>query len=385
MKFGEGFSIWRQLFMLVAFLFAADNATAQLITVRPGQLDHYTVSAPAEATAGEDFFLQIKAHDNKGNIITNYSDVGKSIKLLSSGSQQLAPKTLSATSFIGGVATVKAVYYKAETIVITVKDSSDQSTGASGPVTVKPNTIHHFTVQAPSSVRAGEEFVAKVMALDAYENVIGNYNSLGKGVNVSTSGTSKISPNFIPSSNFVGGVASVRFNYSKAENITVNLSEKDRPDISKSNRVVVEPNVLERFVVTTEGSAVAGMAFTLKIKAVDAYDNVINNFNTLGKDVKISSTGSGELVPNVVSASSFVDGLATVDVRYDKAESFSINVFTEGVQVPVRKEAQLPVTPAKRVETAPPVQPVQPVPAPKAEAPAPEPAKDDFSDMLILQ
>ena len=155
------------LVALTLLLLAAGTSYGQMITVRPGQLSTFTVSAPAEAIAGEDFFLQVKAHDNQGNVITNYGDVGKSVKLIANGSVQLVPKTLSAAGFIGGVATVKAIYYKAEKIVVTVKDFNDTVSGQSGSVNVKPNSIHHFNISAPKSIRAGESFTTKVVALDA--------------------------------------------------------------------------------------------------------------------------------------------------------------------------------------------------------------------------
>jgi nitrate reductase NapAB chaperone NapD len=153
-------SKYRGLILLLIFslLIACGDAFAQMITVKPGQLASFSVSAPEEAISGEDFFLQIKAHDQYGNIITNYSDIGKSINLMTSGSQQLMPNTLSAISFIGGVATVKAVYKKAEDVVITVKDFSELATGKSAAIKVKPNTIHHFRINAPDVATAGSNF-----------------------------------------------------------------------------------------------------------------------------------------------------------------------------------------------------------------------------------
>lgn len=392
MKLGKGFFIWGQLIALMIVLSANDDAIAQLITVKPGQLNYFTVSAPTDAVSGEDFFLQIKAHDNKGNVITNYSDIGKSVKLLSTGTQPLTPKSISAASFIGGVATVKAVYYKAEDISITVKDFSGTRSGKSGLLRIKPNTIHHFSIVAPGSVMAGSTLQLSMTALDAFENVIGGYSAMGKGVNVSTSGTSKISPSFIPASSFTAGVANVSFTYNKAENITINLSEKDRPDVSKSKRISIKPASLERFVVTTGGVAIAGQPFAIKIKAVDAFDNVISNYNTTGKNVVLASSGAGDLTPNVVRAASFIDGLAIIDVSYDKAESFSVNVYQEGMQgAPIRK-VTAPVKRDQRVDVAPPVIEQTPIaertstPAelPSQEKTVPEAIDDDFSDMLIL-
>lgn len=357
------------LSILLIYPLTCGNAFGQMITVKPGQLASFTVSAPSEAISGEDFFLQVKAHDQNGNLITNYSDIGKSIKLISSGTQPLMPNSLSATSFIGGIATVKALYKKAEDIVITVKDFSESYVGKSSAIKVKPNSIHHFNINVPDVATAGSGFSVTATALDAYNNVVVDYDALGKGVNVSTSGTSKISPDFIASSNFKSGVAEINFIYNKAENITINLSEKDRPDISMSNRVTVQPDRIDRFVVTTEGVAIAGKPFTVKIKAVDSNDNVINNYDVTGKNVVLAITGSGELTPSNVSASNFVDGLATVDVNYDKAESFSIHAHQEGESFDIKKKS-----PSQRLEER----------AESLTAP-PSPPVEDFSDLLIVE
>ena len=364
-KYYRGAVLW----FLFLFPFTCGNAFGQMITVKPGQLAGFTVSAPSEAISGEDFFLQVKAHDQNGNLITNYSDIGKSIKLISSGTQPLMPNSLSATSFIGGIATVKALYKKAEDIVITVKDFSESSVGKSSAIKVKPNSIHHFKLNVPDVATAGSKFSVRATALDAYGNLVVDYDALGKGVNVSTSGTSKISPSFIASSNFRSGVAEVSFVYNKAENITINLSEKDRPDISMSNRITVQPDRIDRFVVTTEGVAIAGKPFTVKIKAVDSNDNVISNYDVTGKNVMLAITGSGELSPNTLSSSSFVDGLATIEVAYNKAESFSIHAHQEGESFDIKKKS-----PSQRLEER-----AEPEFAP------PAPPLEDFSDLLIVE
>lgn len=369
MKFIAKYYRGMALCFLFLFPFTGGSAFGQMITVKPGPLANFTVSAPSEAISGEDFFLQVKAHDLNGNLITNYGDIGKSIKLISSGSQPLMPNSLSATSFIGGIATVKALYKKAEDIVITVKDFSESSVGKSLLIKVKPNSIHHFNINVPDVAAAGSRFNVTATALDAYDNVVVDYASLGKGVNVSTSGTSKISPNFVTSTSFKAGKAEISFVYNKAENITINLSEKDRPDISMSNRIAVQPDRIDRFVVTTEGVAIAGKPFTVKIKAVDSNDNVISNYDVSGKNVKLAITGSGDLSPNSVSASNFVDGLATVDVNYDKAESFSIHAFQEGETFDIKKKA-----PSQRLEER----------AESVNVP-PSPPVEDFSDLLIVE
>ncbi|MBE9537317.1 MAG: hypothetical protein IMF07_09065 [Proteobacteria bacterium] len=365
LKCYRGIALW----FLFLFLFTYGNAFGQMITVKPGPLARFTVSAPTEAISGEDFFLQIKAHDQNGNLITNYSDIGKSIKLISSGTHPLMPNSLSAISFIGGIATVKALYKKAENIVITVKDFSEASVGKSSAIRVKPNSIHHFSINVPDLATAGAAFGVTATALDAYDNLVVDYDTLGKGVNVSSSGTSKISPSFITSTSFKSGVAEVSFLYNKAENITVNMSEKGRPDISISNRITIQPDRIDRFVVTTEGVAIAGKPFAVKIKAVDSNDNVISNYDVTGKNVMLAITGSGELSPNTVSASSFVDGLATIDIAYNKAESFSIHAYQEGESFDIKKRPS-----SQRIEER-----REPALAP------PSSPLEDFSDLLIVE
>jgi len=44
----------------------------------------------------------------------------------------------------------------------------------------------------------------------------------------------------------------------------------------------------------------------------------MSNYNLYGNTVILKSSGTGTLTPNKIPASEFVNGVATVDVMYDK-------------------------------------------------------------------
>ena len=103
--------------------------------------------------------------------------------------------------------------------------------------------------------------------------------------------------------------------------------------------LAIDGNVAEHFTIVTPDTAKAGEPFTVKIIAKDEFGIVITDYDEVGGDVEITTTGSGTISPALVAASEFKDGIATVDFVYDKAESFTI-IAEEARLTAQRKEAE---------------------------------------------
>ena len=107
----------------------------------------------------------------------------------------------------------------------------------------------------------------------------------------------------------------------------------------------------------------------------DRFKNSVRNYNLTGNDVYLNATGTGVLVPKMVHASEFVNGVASVDVVYDKAESFAISASMS----PKKEEKKITVKEQKKEVSVPaavksPEKPAAPKPKaiekPKVEKPA---------------
>ena len=155
-------------------------SATQAITIIPAT-DHFELSAPAKAIAGETFEMTLKAIKKTGELFTDYS--GK----VTLGIEYLDPATGSSLLsnpegivFSGGIATVKLLYPDAGTIKITAADTdSAYIKGVSGDLLFVP---HHdsFTVNANQIV--GKPFELDCQALNALEALTPNF---GRTLNLS--------------------------------------------------------------------------------------------------------------------------------------------------------------------------------------------------------
>ena len=153
---------------------ATDTVTSTItgasntITVSPAAADHFTVTAPAAATAGTPLTFTVTARDPYGNRDTGYAGT-----VHFSGSDGAA--TLPANSVLtAGTGTFSATLMTGGTQTITATDSVTSSiTGTSGSILVSATT--HFSVAAPVSATSGTPFTFTVNALDGSSNPVAGY------------------------------------------------------------------------------------------------------------------------------------------------------------------------------------------------------------------
>ncbi len=294
------------------------------ITILPNKLDHFFIQSPQSVTAGNNFDVKIIARDAFDNHVTDTEIEGKNIKITSSGTTTFKIIS-SAPIFRNSVSIATLIAEKIGEVAVEVHDTVTGSKGISTGVKVVPAMLSHFKVFAPKEAVAGESFETTISAFDAFDNLIDNYASYGNGVNITSTGHAKLSPSFIGQSEFRNGQAVARLRYDKAEEISIIATENNKNQQGKSTPVRINPSVPDNFVVITPDAAVAGQRFRIKVEAYDKFNNIVKNYNLIGNDVYLNVTGTGVLLPKTVSAPEFIDGIASLDVVYDKAESFTIS------------------------------------------------------------
>lgn len=306
------------------------------IVISPNKLDNFFVQSPQSVTAGTSFDIRIIARDAFDNPIT-YSDLeSKNIKITSSGMANF--KVVNGAEFKNGVGIAALVAEKVGEVIVEVQDTVTSSKGKSPAIKVTPSVLSHFKVYAPKEAAAGEAFGITISALDAFDNLVDNYSSYGGGINITTTGRVRPSPYFIGQSEFRNGQAIVKLRYDKAEEISVIATENNKTQQGKSTPIIITPSAPDNFVVVTPDAAVAGQRFRIKIEAYDRFNNMVKNYNFVGNDVNLNATGTGVLSPKTLSAAEFIDGIASVDVVYDRAESFAISA-----SMSARKEEKITV------------------------------------------
>lgn len=95
-------------------------------------------------------------------------------------------------------------------------------------------------------------------------------------------------------------------------------------------RVVITPGPLDHFVVTAPMTITAGESFIIRIQAQDRFNNVVTDYSTAGKGLKLATDGRGHVSPSQIPASRFISGLAAASIAYDKAEPITLTVTEIG-------------------------------------------------------
>ncbi len=293
------------------------------ITIVPNRLNYFVVKGPRGVQAGEAFDIRIVAKDTFGNTVME-PIAGKNINLVFKGDADPKINMPSIPDFKGGVSVIALVSQKSGATQIEAKDLITGSMGTSERIEIINGPVNSFKIFAPKEVIAGEPFELAIVAVDRFNNVVSNYGTTGNGVTITSSGKLKPFPATIPAYEFVNGQAKVDLRYDVAEDITLTVAESGKAPKGSTDTMHVVSPVPERYEVTTPESVVAGQKFKLKITVYNQLGHVIKNYNLVGPDVQLSTTGAGNLVPNRIPASEFVNGTTVVEVQYNKSEAFAI-------------------------------------------------------------
>ena len=319
------------------------------LNVFPNKLTSFVIKSPRIAQAGDPFDLRLIAKDAYGNTVLEPIP-GKNINLIFKGDADLKIDMPSIPDIKNGSGTITLVSQKSGTAQIDAKDLISGSVGSSDKIEINSGPVNSFKLFAPKDVIAGEPFDVSIVAVDRFNNVVSNYGSVGTGVSLTSTGRLKPFPSTIPAYEFVNGQAKVDLRYDIAEDMAIIAIDNVKGEKGSTETIHAISPVPERYEVTTPESAMAGQKFKLKVTVYNQLNHVIKNYNLVGPDVLLTTTGSGTLVPNKIPASEFINGNAVVEVQYNKSEAFSIT--------------------ASAAKTSTPSSPVQPPPSVSAKKPA---------------
>ncbi|MCX8027297.1 MAG: hypothetical protein N3A62_05530 [Thermodesulfovibrionales bacterium] len=463
---------------LLVFVFCALISTevnASSITVSPGKFDRFVISMPDKIQAGEEVQINIQATDNLGNIIKNFNTLDKTFVIFTTGSATLNTKTLKASAFTNGVATVifrdtvaekvilsireadnliplitkeivvshaslksfnlrvpktsragerfdvhvtakdafgntyletiqgknLNISFKGEAdikldmpaipdlvngnmvvsfmsmktgnVTLEIKDVISNSVGASETIEIINGYVDSFKIMVPKEAVAGEPFDISIAAIDRFGNFVTDYSSTGRGINIKSSGKTIPFPSTVPAYEFTRGQARLSLRYDIAETTVFTVNEIGGKQTGVSEPISITLPKPDRFEITTPDNVVAGQKFKIKITVYNQNNKVIKNYNLIGSDVILKTSGSGVLVPDRIPATEFINGTAVVEVQYNKAESFKI-FASMAEPTSTIKDTQ------EKEKTAPTVTPAQPKPSKKQQ----KPVKKKFSKKYEL-
>ncbi len=321
------------------------------LTVFPNKLTSFVIKTPRIAQAGEPFDLRIIAKDAYGNTVLDPIP-GKDINLIFKGDADLKVDMPSIPDIKNGSVSILLVSQKSGSAQIDAKDLISGSVGSSDKIEINSGPLNSFKLFAPKDVIAGEPFEVSIVAVDRFNNVVSTYGTTGNGVSITSTGRLKPFPATIPAYEFVNGQAKVDLRYDIAEDIAIVATDSVKGQKGSTETIHAVSPVPERYEVTTPESAMAGQKFKLKVTVYNQLNHVIKNYNLVGPDVLLTTTGSGTLVPNKIPASEFINGNAVVEVQYNKSEAFTITASSAKTSTPSSPVQPQPPVPVKKAAPA---------------------------------
>jgi YVTN family beta-propeller protein len=250
---------------------ATDTVTSTItgsagISVSTGTATHYTVTAPAGATAGTSFNVTVTALDQFNNVAAGYTGT---VHFTSSDAQAILPANRTLTSGVG----IFAVTLKTTGLqTVTATDTITSTITGSSNVTVSTSTATHYTVTAPAGATAGTSFNVTVTALDQFNNVATGYTGT---VHFTSSDAQATLP---ANGTLTNGVGIFAVTLKTAGPQSVTATDTVTSTITGSANVTVSTGTATHYTVTAPAGATAGTSFNVTVTARDQFNNVATGY-----------------------------------------------------------------------------------------------------------
>ncbi|MDZ7409441.1 MAG: hypothetical protein ONB51_09395 [candidate division KSB1 bacterium] len=275
------------------------NETSTPFDVTANGIDHFVIDPVGNQTAGQNFSVTIRAKDANDNDVAFSGPV-----TLTDNTGTLKPDSVTFSNQASLTVTTAYITKAQSNVVITASGSAKPA--QSNSFTVAPADLDHFDVTSAAggniaSQTAGTSFTIKLVARDAFNNVVTSFNS---GVTMSNT-TGSLVPS--SSGNFTNGeLASLTVTITKtssADAISVSGGTPARNGVSNNFAVNAGPHADFR-IANIASPQTAGVPFPVIVRAVDAHDNTVTGFTGT---VNLTVSGGGTISPNV--SSNFINGV----------------------------------------------------------------------------
>lgn len=316
--------------------------------VRSIVLQSLDISAISRSqTAGVPISITITGRDPNGAVVSGFSGNVRLRELTSFGEGRITPSTVTLT---GGQWSGSVTVYRADetnpsvgnVILRAEVEGHPSQNGVSNSFQVHPGPFRRVQIVSPgesplpgsisgiagvpASQAAGRSFSVSVYATDDY------WNQVLSGDNVQVaSGTD---PADTPvSGNLSGGFAQFSFTLMTVGMQTLTVTDQTNTNITSmtSAGIQVVPNAADHFAFSAIASPqVAGVPFTITIRAADASGNTVYNY--AGDAVLAANTGAGTSTPSQIT---FVAGVWTGPVTLYGAGA-SVRLSCSDFSVPPR-------------------------------------------------
>jgi hypothetical protein len=282
------------------------------ITVSAAALDHFAIAAPEYSSSYYSFDYTVSAKDAYNNTITGYTGT---VHLSSSDTAATLPADYTFTSADQGTHTFSVTLQTPGNQTVT---ATDTSTGANSMVSIQDVDVVpglHFLFETPSTTTAGAPFDVTLIALDEYNDVATHYDGtvlLGSN----DYGAGAVTPGEYTFTAVDSGVHAFGSGFTLVSAGTRYLWAGDASGIagalgySTSANITVTPAALSSLSLHGFPTTVtAGAAQTFTVEGVDAYGNVISNYNGT---IHFSSTDAQAVLPSDTALSNGIGSFSAV-------------------------------------------------------------------------
>ncbi|GIQ77493.1 cadherin repeat domain-containing protein [Bradyrhizobium sp. RD5-C2] len=286
---------------------SAVKGTSNAEIVTPGVATHFSVSLPANGTAGTPGSVIVTALDAFNNVATSYSGI---VHFTSSDGSAVLPADMTLTN---GTGSFNETFKTAGSQTVTATDTVSAINGTSNTETVTGGVATHFVVSIPASGAAGTPGSVIVTALDAFGNVATGYTGT---VHFTSSDGHAVLPADVTLTN---GTGSFSETFESIGSQTIIATDTVSPGITgTSNTETVTPGPVTHFAISIPGSSTAGVAGSGTVTALDAFGNVVTGYTGT---VHFTSTDGHAVLPANMT---LTNGTATFSETLDTAGSQTI-------------------------------------------------------------
>jgi hypothetical protein len=291
---------------------------SSIIVVSASGATHFTVAAPATATAGAGFSITVTALDASNNTATGYTGT---VHFTSTDSQAILPANATLTA---GTGIFSATLKTAGNQTVTATDTTTASiTGASSIIVVSAGAATHFSI-AGTPGPAGTPTTFTITALDASGNVATGYTGT---IHFTSSDTNAALP---PDAAFTAGgqgvkTVTVTFNTAGTQSLTV--ADTTNPAIGGSAPAIpVAPATLTKVTVTASSvtievgqqvqltaTATFSNSTTQDVTGAVTWGTADANIATVSSTGKVTGKAGGTVV--ITATMSGQHGQASVTVK----------------------------------------------------------------------
>ena len=236
---------------------------------------HFSVTAPANATAGTAVSFTVTALDASNNVVSTYSGT---VHFTCTDSQAMLPPNSILTN---GTGTFSVTLMTVGSQTITAVDTSAGSvTGASNSISVTNQPATHFSVVAPGAATIGTAFSVIVSAMDASNDIVTTNTGT---VHFSSTDSQAVLP---MNSTLMNGTASFSVSLKTTGSQQITATDTVTASITgTSNSVVVTAAKAENplpFVnqpLSPDAAAPSGAAFNLTVNGTGFVPASVVNWN----------------------------------------------------------------------------------------------------------